>query len=170
MGSQIGDLGGMLSHSRSSPAESLTRDSIDCAEGTRSRGGTPSSRRGEGDFGLCSWRAVSGVVSGHVGDGTGVRIRTLDPECKARQRLEPVCALVILDKLEDISRRGYREGMVYTHCSLCASPHHATLGCGAASISTTTGTEPTNGRRWSSRRPARPEGSCGGWGWRGTRA
>ena len=38
----------------------------------------------------------------------GVRKRTLDPECKARQRLEPVCALVILDKLEDISRRGYR--------------------------------------------------------------
>jgi len=53
----------MLSHSLHSSAESLTRDSIDCEEGTRNRGATPSSSRGEDARGLCSCRLVSGQVS-----------------------------------------------------------------------------------------------------------
>jgi hypothetical protein len=53
----------MLSHSLASSAESLTRDSIDCVEGTRKRGGTPSSSRGEEDLGLWMCLAVSCQVS-----------------------------------------------------------------------------------------------------------
>jgi hypothetical protein len=61
IGSKVGDLGA-TSHSRPSSAESLTRESIDCVEGTRRRGGTLRSRRGDGDDGL--WlRAVSVCVS-----------------------------------------------------------------------------------------------------------
>lgn len=61
--SKIGDLGGILSQSLFSSAESLTRESIDCAEGTRSLGGRPSSSRGVVVFGLWSAFAVSAEIS-----------------------------------------------------------------------------------------------------------
>jgi hypothetical protein len=63
MGSKVGDLGG-TSHSLPSSAESLTRESIDCVEGTRKRGGTLSSRRRDGDCGL--WLRAGSICVSHA--------------------------------------------------------------------------------------------------------
>jgi hypothetical protein len=105
MASNIGDLGGILSQSRFSSAESLTRESIDCAEGTRSLGGTPSSSRG---VVLGLWRALF-AVSVHVSFSSDMAFptkttkHTLYPKGKIGKSLQSVRPLIVLYKLHAVS-------------------------------------------------------------------
>jgi hypothetical protein len=72
---------------------------MDCADGTRNRGGTPSSNRGEGDVGLCGDRATSSAYVS-VGIYTVGTERTLDPKCEICQRFQLMRPLVVLNKLK----------------------------------------------------------------------
>lgn len=92
----------MLSQSRFSSAESLTRESIDCADGTRSLGGTPSSSRGVVVLGLCSAFAVSGQVSSMISSAR-IKGHTLYPEGEVGKSLQPMRPLVVFYKLHAVS-------------------------------------------------------------------
>jgi hypothetical protein len=150
-----------MSQSLASFSESLTRESIDCVEGTRKRGGTFSSRRGEGIFGLLRSRVVSTGVS------RGFSLHACYLLCTQNVKFANVSSLC--------ARWSYSTNFIMSvvfgcrerrdkHCSSCATLHRDSRSPWEASTSKTTETAPTSFRPWCSRRPARPAGSCGDWG------
>lgn len=59
---------------------------------------------------------------------------------------------------------------MYERYSWCANLHHGTRWSWEERTSKPTETKLRNSRLWCSPRQARPADSCGGWGWRETRA